>query len=237
MYMAFSTAISGVFLPRITAMTTYSESDKSISDLFIRTGRIQFIVMAFILTGFIIFGKQFIIIWAGADYADVYIIALLFFIPLTIPLIQNLGITILQARNKVKFRALLYIAIAVFSLGLQLLLVKKYGGIGCAAAICTGLVLGHIIVMNIYYYKKQGIDIPKFWKEIGKMSFTPLILGSTAFFLLRFVELNNIFALGLGVMLFSLIYIPIFWFAGMNQSERDLMKKPLNRVLKKLKIR
>jgi O-antigen/teichoic acid export membrane protein len=237
MYMAFSTAISGVFLPRITAMTTYSESDKSISDLFIRTGRIQFIVMAFILTGFIIFGKQFIIIWAGADYADVYIIALLFFIPLTIPLIQNLGITILQARNKVKFRALLYIAIAVFSLALQLLLVKKYGGIGCAAAICTGLVLGHIIVMNIYYYKKQGIDIPKFWKEIGKMSFTPLILGSTAFFLLRFVELNNIFALGLGVMLFSLIYIPIFWFAGMNQSERDLMKKPLNRVLKKLKIR
>jgi O-antigen/teichoic acid export membrane protein len=237
MYMAFSTAISGVFLPRITAMTTYSESDKSISDLFIRTGRIQFIVMAFILTGFIIFGKQFIIIWAGADYADVYIIALLFFIPLTIPLIQNLGITILQARNKVKFRALLYIAIAVFSLALQLLLVKKYGGIGCAAAICTGLVLGHIIVMNIYYYKKQGIDIPKFWKEIGKMSFTPFILGSTAFFLLRFVELNNIFALGLGVMLFSLIYIPIFWFAGMNQSERDLMKKPLNRVLKKLKIR
>jgi O-antigen/teichoic acid export membrane protein len=136
----------------------------------------------------------------------------------------------------VKFRALLYIAIAVFSLGLQLLLVKKYGGIGCAAAICTGLVLGHIIVMNIYYYKKQGIDIPKFWKEIGKMSVTPLILGSVTFFLIRFVELQNIFTLGLGVFLFSLIYIPTFWFAGMNQSERDLMKKPMNRVLKKLKI-
>lgn len=237
MYMAFSTAISGVFLPRVTAMTTYSQSDKSISDLFIRTGRIQYIVMAFILTGFIVFGKQFIILWAGANYADVYTIALLFFVPLTIPLIQNLGITILQARNKVKFRALLYFVIAVFSLGLQLLLVKKYGGIGCAAAICVALVVGHIIVMNIYYYKYQAIDIPTFWKEIGKMSVTPLILGIGAYILLQYISLHTILTLGIGVVLFSLIYIPLFWFLGMNQSERDLMYTPLKHVLSKLGIR
>ena len=34
---------------------------------------------------------------------------------------------------------------------------KTYGGIGCAIAICAGLVLGHLVVMNIYYYKKQEI--------------------------------------------------------------------------------
>ncbi|EKC45638.1 hypothetical protein OBE_16754, partial [human gut metagenome] len=32
--------------------------------------------------------------------------------PLTIPLIQNLGITILQARNQMEFRSILYIIIA-----------------------------------------------------------------------------------------------------------------------------
>jgi O-antigen/teichoic acid export membrane protein len=191
--------------------------------------------MAFILTGFIVFGKQFVILWAGANYADVYTISLLFFVPLTVPLIQNLGITILQARNNVRFRALLYIVIAVLSLGLQLLVVKKYGGIGCAAAICVAIVIGHIIVMNIYYYKKQAIDIPKFWKEIGKMSLTPLILGSGTFFLLKFIHLNNILTLGAGIILFSLIYVPVFWFAGMNQSERDLMNKPLNRIFKRIK--
>lgn len=237
MYMAFSTAISGVFLPKVTAMTTNLQSGKAISDLFIKTGRIQYIIMAFILTGFILFGKQFIILWAGSDYSDVYLITLLFFVPLTIPLIQNLGITILQARNKVKFRALLYMVIALFSLGLQLILVKKYGGIGCAVAICTALVLGQIIGMNIYYYKKEGIDIPKFWKEIGQMSIIPVLLGTGTFVILKFVELNTILTLGFGIVIFSLIYIPIFWFAGMNQSERDLMNKPLQRILIKLKLR
>lgn len=237
MYMNFSTAISGVFLPRVTAMTTYEQSNKAISDLFIRTGRIQYIIMAFILTGFIVFGKQFVILWAGPNYADVYTISLLFFIPLTVPLIQNLGITILQARNNVQFRALLYIVIAILSLGLQLLVVKKYGGIGCAAAICIAIVIGHIIVMNIYYYKKQAIDIPKFWKEIAKMSVTPLILGSGAYFLMSLINVNTILTLGLSIILFSLIYLPVFWFVGMNESERELMNKPLNRVLKTLKIR
>ena len=235
MYMAFSTAISGVFLPRVTAMTTNSQSDRAISDLFIRTGRLQFIVMAFILTGFIVFGKQFIIIWAGKNYSDVYLIALLFFIPLTIPLIQNLGITILQARNKVKFRALLYLGIALLSLGLQLLLVKKYQGIGCAIAICIALVIGHIIIMNIYYFKYQAINIPIFWKEIGKMSVTPLILGSAAYFALKFIPVDNILKLGAGVILFSLVYIPVFWFAGMNQSERDLVNGPVRHLLTKFK--
>jgi O-antigen/teichoic acid export membrane protein len=237
MYMNFSTAISGVFLPRVTAMTTYEKSNKAISDLFIRTGRIQYIVMAFILTGFIVFGKQFVILWAGANYADVYTISLLFFIPLTVPLIQNLGITILQARNNVRFRALLYIVIAILSLGLQLLVVKKYGGIGCAAAICIAIVIGHIIIMNIYYYKKQDIDIPKFWKEIGKMSFTPLFLGSGAYFLMSLLHVHTILTLGVSILLFSIIYIPLFWFIGMNESERELMNKPLNRVFKILKIR
>lgn len=235
MYMAFSTAISGVFLPKVTAMTTQAKSDKAISDLFIKTGRIQFIIMSFILTGFILFGRQFIILWAGPDYEDAYTIALLFFVPLTIPLIQNLGITILQARNRIRFRALLYIVIALLSLGLQLILVRKYGGIGCAIAISTALVIGHIVGMNIYYYKRQNIDIPRFWKEIGKMSIVPLTMGISFHLILNFIKLDAFIRLGAGIAIFSAIYIPFFWFIGMNQTERDIMLVPVNRIRLKFK--
>jgi O-antigen/teichoic acid export membrane protein len=89
MYMMFSTAIVGVFLPRVTAMVTKNNDNKELSDLFIRTGRVQYIVMAFILSGFIVFGKYFIHFWAGDGYDDAYTIALLFLVPLTIPLIQE----------------------------------------------------------------------------------------------------------------------------------------------------
>jgi O-antigen/teichoic acid export membrane protein len=233
MYMGFSTAISGVFLPKVTAMATNEKSKKEISDLFIRTGRIQFIVMAFILCGFILFGHQFILLWAGDDYNDTYTIALWFFIPLTIPLIQNLGITILQARNQIKFRALLYIVIAVLSLSMQLLLVKKYGGIGCAVAIGSALLIGHVLVMNVYYHKKQHLDIPKFWKEIGKMSVTPIVLGIATYILLRYIQLDSIISLSLGIIGFSAIYLPTFWIISMNNYERDLLYQPLLKLKQK----
>lgn len=112
--------------------------------------------MAFILSGFIVFGKYFIRFWAGDGYGDAYTIALLFLVPLTIPLIQNLGITILQARNQMRFRSEVYVIIALISLGFQIPLAKYYGGIGCAMAIAGALTLGQIIVMNIYYHKSRG---------------------------------------------------------------------------------
>ena len=125
MYMLFSTAISSVFLPKVTSMVSRGANEREISNLFIRTGRIQYIVMSFILSAFIVFGKQFIYLWAGEGYEDAYYLSLMFFVPLTIPLIQNLGISILQARNQMKFRSLLYIVIALASLGLSILLAKQ----------------------------------------------------------------------------------------------------------------
>lgn len=230
MYMSFSTAISGVFLPKITTMVSSEKSTSEISDLFIRTGRIQYIVMSFILTGFILFGKQFIALWAGPGYEETYIIALLFFVPLTVPLIQNLGITILQARNQMKFRSLLYILIALISLALQIPLAKLYGGIGCAIGISCALVAGQIIAMNIYYYKKQHINIPLFWKEIVKMSFTPMLLGIVFFFLMIHIKLDTVSKLGLGILVFTLIYVPIFWFISMNKNEKEIISFPLKKI-------
>lgn len=222
LYMNFSTAISGVFLPKVTGMVTKQSSNKDLSDLFIRTGRIQFIVMAFILTGFIVFGRQFIMLWAGIDYEFAYVIALIFFVPLTVPMIQNLGIVILQARNQMKFRSLLYVIIALLSLGLSFYLAKPYGGIGCAVATALALVAGQIIGMNIYYAKKQAIDILLFWKEIGKMAVVPLVIGVIAFFSVRYMEIHTWGKLGISVIIFSLVYLSLFWRWGMNAYERNL---------------
>jgi O-antigen/teichoic acid export membrane protein len=226
-YMSFSTAISGVLLPKVTAMIINQDSKKAISDLFIRTGRIQYTVMGFILTSFVLFGKQFIALWAGDGYEDVYVISLLFFIPLLVPLIQNLGIIILQARNQMKFRSLLYIALATLSLVMQIPLSKEYGGIGCAIAISIALISGQVIGMNIYYYYKQNIDIPKFWKEIGKMSIIPVLLGIGTYFLLIDIELQSVLKLSSAILAFTLVYYICFWYGSMNQYERDLLKKPL----------
>lgn len=231
MYMQFSTAISSVFLPKVTAMVATNRSRKEISDLFIRTGRIQYIVLAYILSGFIIFGRQFIELWAGAGYSDAYIISLLFFIPLTVPLIQNLGITILQARNEMKFRSVLYIIIALVSLAMQMVLTRYFGGIGCAMGVSGALVVGQILIMNVYYRRRQDLDIKTFWKEISKMSIIPIVLIFSSMLVIRhFFALDSWGKLILGIAAFSLVYIPLFFRFSMTDEERNLFISMFHKI-------
>lgn len=235
MYMCFSTAISGVFLPKVTAMVALKKSDSEVSELFIRTGRVQYCVMALVLSGFFLFGRQFIGLWAGPGYDDAYGIALLFFVPLTVPLIQNLGITILQARNQMKFRSLLYLGISLVSLALQIPLARKFGGFGCAWAIAGALVLGQIVVMNVYYQTRQKIDILGFWREILRMSVAPGILVIVSHFVLQRVPLSTPLALAVGIVCYLAVYLPVFFLCSMNAYERGLVTGPLKRLREKFK--
>ncbi|EIY46537.1 MULTISPECIES: oligosaccharide flippase family protein [Bacteroides] len=235
MFYMFSTAISGVFLPKVTALVCKGVSDKEVSDLFIRTGRIQYILMSFVLTGFILLGRSFVNLWAGPDYNQSYIIALLFFIPTLVPLIQNLGITILMARNQLRFRSLLILIISVASLFLAVPLAYRFGAIGCAIATSIAIIIGHGIILNIYYDKEIRLDILLFWKEIIKMSFVPLIIIIIGGIVLRFIAVNTFTSFVVAGLALTVIFVPSFYFISMNKSERELFTKPIIQLVKRIR--
>lgn len=232
MYMQFSTSIASVLLPKMTAMVAKSNNHKEISDLFIKTGRLQGIVMLFILSGFIVFGKSFIILWAGSGYLDSYYITLIFFVALFVPLIQNSGVTILQARNQMKFRSLLYVAISVVSLGFQLFLSKKMGPVGCAIAIGGALIIGQGIIMNLYYKLYQNIAIGVFWKEIIKMLPIPIVFTLMGLISLNYCDYSEPISLVVGILTYTVTYLILFFLFGMNKLEKELFIKPILRFVK-----
>ena len=235
MYMTFSSSISSVLLPKVTSMVTIRSSDKSISDLFIRTGRLQFLIMGFVLAGFVVFGKGFILLWAGDGYFESYIITVIFFVSLLTPLIQNTGIVILQARNQMKFRSLLYLIISLVSLVAQIYLSKKYGAIGCALSIGCALVLGQGIVMNIYYKKNQHIDIPLFWREIIKIGVITGLLMMVGILSWSVIDYTTIYSLIGGIAVFTTIYLSLIWRFGMNDYEKQLLCFPMRRLAAKFR--
>ena len=236
-YMSFSTAISGVFLPKVTSMVTKNSSDKQLSDLFIKTGRIQYIIMSFILYGFILVGEEFILLWAGKGYEESFFITLIVMVPLTIPLIQNIGISILQAKNMHKFRSSIYVLIAFINLFTSIPLAKMYGGIGAAISTGISFFIGNIIIMNIYYYKKIGIDIPNFWRQIGKMTvpITISLLASISIF--KYLDISGVLSIVVKGGLFTFIFLVLTWNFAMNSYEKDLFIKPVNKVLLKLGVK
>lgn len=230
MYMQFSASITGVVLPKLTAMVSTANNRHEISDFFIRTGRLQSIVMSFILSGFIVFGQGFIDIWAGPDYKVSYIITVIFFAVLFVPCIQTAGISILEARNQMQFRSLLYLVMSLVSLGLQLILSKTMGALGCAIAIGIGVLIGHGLIMNIYFQKKQDIDIKGFWRQICRMLAVPALLTIAGIASARYIDYTRPFNLVAGILVFCILYVPLEWRFSMNTYERSILSGVIARL-------
>lgn len=229
MYFQFSTAVANVLLPRITSMVVSGNDARAISDLFIRTGRLQCIVMALILSAFAAFGRAFINCWAGSDYSGAYPITLIFFVTLFPPMIQNTGIAILQARNQMKFRSILYFIMAMLSLAGQVILSKYYGALGCAVSIGAALVLGHGLIMNVYYQQSQKINILQFWREILSMIVVPVILTIIAVLSTHWVNYSSVPVMIAGMAIFTLSYIILMWHFTLNDYEKSIVVGSLSR--------
>ncbi len=233
-YMNFSTAISGVLLPRVTEMEERKASNEEFTDIFIKTGRLQYIVMALILTGFVLYGREFInLMWVGPEYDESYFIACILMIPITVPLIQNVGINILQAKNLYKFRVIILFIFAIANVIISIFLAKLYGSIGAAIGTAIALTGGTIIGMNIFYNKKAGINIKKFWKNIAKMSIPVVICIVLAIIMKYMCPINNNLTLIVHILGYTIVYAIFMWCLGMNKYEKDLVIKPFNKLKKR----
>ena len=233
-YMSFSTSVSNVFIPRINRMVNESNDNSTLTEIFTKVGRIQFIILSFILSVFVFFGKYFIDdIFAGAGYELSYPVALLLMFPMTVPLIQNLGIEIQKAKNMHKFRSIIYFLIAIENLFISIHLCKYYGVIGCAIGTSVTMVLGNIILMNWYYHKKIGLDIIYFWKNIA--AFIPgLVIPIISGIIMTFIGINSIGRFLVMGIIYVIVFLISIYKLSMNEYEKQLFRGPLLKVKSKL---
>lgn len=236
-YNMFSTAISGVYVPQIhrieTSIDDEKEKNRKLTAVFISVGRLQFMVIMLILTGFAFFGKYFISRWAGSAYSNSYYVALLLMIPVTVPLIQNIGIEIQRAKNKHQFRSIVYLGMAVINVIISVFMAKAWGELGAALGTTISLILANGIVMNVFYHKVIKIDVVSFWKNILK--FTPALIAPVAFgtFLMRLYSFHSLIDFGLLIIAYITIYIGSMYLWGMNKDEKAIISKTIKKVLKR----
>lgn len=225
-FMSLSAAVSGVFTPRIHQMIAAQADDHALTLLFARVGRIQFVLLAGVLVVFVLFGQPFILLWAGQEYGQSYVIALVLMIPVTVPLIQNLGIEIQRAKNRHRFRSWVYLAIAAGNVIGSILLIREIGPVGAAVGTAASLLIGNGLVMNWYYSARLGLDMRYFWSEIMRLlpAVAPAILVGLAFALsLDTRRPPNLIS---GVLLVGLTYCMAMWRFGLDADERALIRIP-----------
>ena len=223
-----SSAMSGVFLPKIV---DYYEKGKKeeISVLFNKVGRLQMMLLFLVLGGYFCLGKEFISLWVGSTYRDSYFIGMIIMLPSIVPLTQNIGISIIRAMNVHKYRSYMYIVIAILNVAISIPLAMKYDGVGSAIGTGISTILGQILFMNWFYYKKVEIDIKCYWKNFAKF----VILTAAVITLISVIKIKvlpNSWFIFIGfVFAFAGVYMLAYWFFIANEYEKKLIKSIVKR--------
>ncbi len=221
-FLTFSYALASLFSPKAYSLIANDCGKNELSLFFAKFGRIQFAVMAYIFMIFLAVGKPFIKIWSGIDSSVPYYVALLLISPLLITSIQSIGIEIQRAKDMHKFRSVLYLLIALGNICASIPLCVKFGEIGCAIGTYLSLVIGNIIIMNIYYHRRVGVDIIYFWKEISKFIPSLILPIVSIVFIQHFIK-TNITSVIIFAIIFTIIYIFSVFILGLSKEEKNLI--------------
>lgn len=219
-YGAFSTSISSVFLPRATKMTVQEATSEELTDMMIRIGRYSLLILLMILGGFFIYGKQFILLWVGKTYDKSWIIALIIMLAYTLPLTQSFANSILEAKSKFSYKAKCYISLLFLGTVIGAFSVKYYGVVGLISGTTLGWVISQVI-MNIYYHKVIGLQIPRFFKDTANKIVPTFIVVLWIGFLINFIPGDGWINLLIKISCYSVVFIFLMTKFGMNETEKS----------------
>lgn len=236
-FTTLSLSVSAVFLPAITKIPHDENRFSRYNGYFIAIGRLQFYILALFYLGFVFFGRQFISLWAGPGFEDSYYVSLILMSTLGIYLVQTAGKSILEAMNQHQFRSVMHLLMCVVNIALSFWLSSRYGAIGAAVSLALVWLLGFGVTLNIFYAKKIRLRIGDFWLQLLKIvpSFIPAL--AFAFLYLRFHNADTWLNLGLGAVLFALVYCLSIVLFSFNEFEKQTILEPvLRRISRKRKM-
>ena len=231
-YNSLISVVTNFFLPRATKLVAQKASGKELTDFVIHPGRYQAIVAVACVFGFALFGRNFISIWIGTKYMDAYWIILMLMIPVTVPLVENAMIAVLDATLKRIYRSAVLVVMGVINVVVSVFLVQMLGFLGAAIGTVASLVIGHGFLMNFYYAKSFHIEIGRMFCSIFKgilpagfataILCLPLALWVPDTWLWFVVKCAG----------FMLIYMIFLWLFGLNPSEKSMFKGIFNKMLR-----
>lgn len=226
----FANAINGLFLPKVTRIIHDNESE--LIHLMIKVGRLQIFIVGFLITLYIVLGKEFIYLWVGASFSKAFLCALLLIIPSFFQLPQEIGLTAIVVKNKVKLNAIVFIIMGIVNIMLMIPFAKYFGIIGIGWSIFISYMI-RTLGLDWILSKHLGLDIALFFKKTFLKQMIPISLSVVlGLALSHFFDCNNWLSLIVAGILFTALYFGIFYLISFNSYEKRLLKDLLIRKKK-----
>lgn len=217
-----STAISSMFMPRVSRLYVQENGSDAVMPLFLTVGRCQFALSGLIVAGFAVVGKRFIMLWLGESYIQAYYGVLLVLIPGLFYSPLQIANTALLVEKKGKLQAYVNIIMGLLNVILSVPLSAFWGVIGACISIFIAYIF-RAIAMHLIYWKNMKLDIPCFCKMCYLRISKPIVITILVAFLMNHFcpfEDNWITLVGVGVTV-VLLYAFLLVAIGLNSTERQ----------------
>ena len=236
MFEQLSTAISGVALPTVSRLIVEPDWKERVQEFIVKLGRVQFALLGAVVVGFTVLGKDFLLLWLGEGFEDVYLIVLILMVPSLFELCVNVCLSVLRAKNMLGFRTGVLVLSTILNLIVSIVWIGKIGYFSAALGTAASFTVGSLIVMNIYYYKKLGFNMLSIYGKIFRRTLPCLLLAGVAIFVsFRFLN-GSWLAFLLNGVIFVLVYGGLMLIWGFSEDERKSVTKIIDNIkLKRIK--
>lgn len=220
---SISSAVNGVLMPGVVRMVETGASGKDLEEEMVRIGRLLFMFLSIIYLVFLLFGHDFINLWAGNENEQAYYVAAIIMFPMLLHLSQAIGQQILWAKNKHKNQALLQVAIAVANVVFTILLIRWNPLFG--ATIATGITyfVGNVVLQNCFFKKHIGISVASYYKGLFRGIWLCLLLSAIGGASMHLFGLQGWFGFAVNCTVMCVIYAVTMLAFGMTQAEKGII--------------
>ncbi len=220
-FIAFASAISNIFVPKIVKLVTLNATSKQLTDELIHIGRLQMVVLGYVLVTFIAFGGLFIELFVGPEFKVAYWVALIPMCPFMLVLAQTSSNAVLQALNKHKVRSVLLLITALLNVAISIFLVKEIGLLGASIGTAACLVIGELVLVNIYLTRVIKLNMAFFYWRLFQTS-APVMLGTwgIAYYMSTILEASWL-GLVIGCLTTGVVYVGLAYVFSLSKNEKQ----------------
>lgn len=224
MFENLATSVSGVMLPSVANIIERDDWQEKAQEMIVKVGRVQFLLLGAAVAGFCLLGNDFICLWVGERFEDVYIISIILMVPALLELCVNTCLAVLRAKNKLGFRTTTLMITTFCNFVLTVVLVKYWSYIGAAIGTAFSFIVGSVIVMNIYYYKTFHFNMFKIYGAIFKNIWLCILVSSGVVFVISRFFNGTWLSFFTNVLIFLVIYAVTLLLFGLNKNEKESLK-------------
>ena len=232
-FKSFGGAINGTIMPGVVRMIENNEKTEVVQAEMTRIGRLNFMFIGIIWCVFLVFGEQFVALWAGAENSEAYLVALILMLPYVFIEIQSIGTKILWVKNKHKMQAILKFIVVILNIALTVFLIQWHALYGAVLGTFISLMVGDVVVMQIVFKKNIGIRLLKYYKDLCKGILPALIVATVIGFAFRFIGLMGWLGFICNCAIMLIVYLLFIWFFGLNNDEKHLIGNIFGKIFKR----